>query len=155
MNPECDLKALWAAGKERGLVLKSAVDLLKEKGWGTWGTNTIKSAVDGNGGELREIVLRKVLKEYLGLTDSVKDGRSESAQPRVAKMAVVADDLTHEQWKRKAIQLEERLSQIQAICGAPVNSAASDPAYRLAREVLRRSKSAAQPDAAGLDSKDA
>lgn len=52
-------------------------------------------------------------------------------------MAERADDLTLEQWKRKAIQLEERLNQIRAICESPISSAPSAD-YRVVKKVVTR-----------------
>ena len=114
MKPEHELQSLWAtAKKDHNLTLDGAVALLKQKGWGKWGTNTVKAVVDGKSKELREIVLRKVLEEFLGLTESVRHGPAESANSGVEGMGEQSDDLSPERWKLKAESAERRLKLLQ------------------------------------------
>lgn len=143
MKPELELKELWAEGKKRDLTLNKAAELLKIKGWGNWGTNTIKSAVDGTGGELREIVLRIVLKEFLGIADSVNDGPAESAHPGIAKLQDRGDGINLEEWKRRAIIAEDRLKQIARIASETV----ANPTRATYRPVKVSSKPSAEEEA--------
>lgn len=109
-----DLKELWDEAKARGLTFAKAAELLRARGYGSWGTSTVRDCVMGHGKEMRANLLRRTLIEFLGKTESAKDGRAESADSGVGKPVDRPDNLTLEQWRRRAIFAEEKLQQLQA-----------------------------------------
>lgn len=66
------------------------------------------------GDDLLEETIRIKLKEILGRTDSVIPGRPDSAISGFDRLVDKPDNLTVEQWRRKAIFYQERLEQLQA-----------------------------------------
>lgn len=124
---------LWETAKKRKLTLDQAVEMLEQKGYGKWGINTVKAAVEGKSKELRENVLRIVLKEFLGFADSAIDRPAESAQSGVAGFQDRRESEPVEQWRQRAIIAEERLKQIAGIATAPISST-GDSVYRVVKK---------------------
>lgn len=148
MSPENDLEKLWEAAKLKGMTLEGAVELLIQKGFGKWGVNTVKAAIEGKSKELRELVLRKVLQEYLGFADSVKAGRAEPAVPEIAIHERPAESDT-ELWKRRAKAAEKQLANLRdglrylldrSADVPPVNLGELDETQRAAKQASSFSK---------------
>lgn len=123
---------------------KTVADLSKEckkrsiiqRGFSEQNLGDLIYDTEGKSPEIKKLI-QAVFDGWTGSTKSVEQGRPESVAPDVAKFQDRADDLTLEQWKRRAIQLEERLNQILAICQAPISSAPSAD-YRVVTKVVTR-----------------
>jgi len=141
-----ELKQLWADANEQGLTLDAATNLLKAKGFGEWGTSTVRDTVNGKGKDIRELVLRKVLLEHLGRADSVKDGRADSAKAQVETGEESTEYRTANEWKSEALNLRSEVKRLKAALhlmttpDAPLSSNSSELMDRFLLELAKLSK---------------
>ena len=114
LNEEA-IDKLWKRAKAKGLTYSKIAPIIELRFSRKCSPNTVQGLIKrGEGGEALEKQVRLVLEKFLSPPESVDDGPTKSVVPQRDRLVDAADNISLEEWRRRAIFAEEKLEQFRA-----------------------------------------